>query len=94
VNVFMQSPWNPFFRYYAKVFYMIYEGKFPSIQRNTELYRFSLMGEIDGLGFSLIDFYVPAIRPRFHRSETALHLPENITCVAICHIETLVIREG
>jgi hypothetical protein len=36
------------------------------------------VGEINGLSLVFIDFYVTALTPRFHRSEAALELSENI----------------
>jgi hypothetical protein len=72
---------------------MLCEGNVPSIQRKTSPNQFSSMGEVDGLGFSLIDYCVPALTPRLQRSEAALKLSENITSLAICSIEDRAISE-
>jgi hypothetical protein len=50
-------------------------------------------GEIDGLSLVFIDFYVPALTPRLHRSEAALELSENMVLFAVCTIYTYVISE-
>jgi hypothetical protein len=44
------------------------------------------MGEVVGLSLDLIYLYVPALTPRLHWGETALHLSENITLFGICCI--------
>jgi len=80
-------------KYYTEVFYIIYERNVPSIQCKVRLDRLSSREEIDALSLSLIDFYVPALTPRFHRSENTLQLSENITIFAICCIYTRVISE-
>jgi hypothetical protein len=48
-------------------------------------------GELDGLSLVFIDFNVPALTPRLHRSEAALELSENITLFAVCRIYTFVV---
>jgi hypothetical protein len=50
-------------------------------------------GEIDGLSLVFIDFDVPALTPRLHRSEAALELSENIALFAVCAIYTCVISK-
>jgi hypothetical protein len=75
-------------KYYTEVFYIIYERNVPSIQCKVRLDRLSSREEIDALSLSLIDFYVPALTPRFHRSKAALRLSENITFPAISHTDT------
>jgi hypothetical protein len=63
---------------------LVYKGDVPSIQCKTNLDRSISAGETDGLSLVLIDFDVPALAPRLHRSEAALELPENIALFAVC----------
>jgi hypothetical protein len=51
------------------------------------------MGEIVGLSFNLIDFYVPVLTPKFHLGEAALHLSKNVTFFANFPTETRVISK-
>jgi hypothetical protein len=56
----MQFPYIPIVEDYTKVFYMIQEGDFPSVQCMTNLRWPKSMWEADGPKFIFIDFNVPA----------------------------------
>jgi hypothetical protein len=81
----MQFPCNPFVKYYAKVFYMIYEGHSSSIRRRTSVDWLLSMGEINNLSFGLTESYVAALTSRLHRSEAALQLPCDLSYRDTCY---------
>lgn len=51
------------------------------------------MGKIDWR-FGLIGFRVRVLIPRFHRRETELQLPENVTILAKCEETRVILKEG
>jgi hypothetical protein len=70
---------------------MIDKGGIPSIQCKMSLRVSKSMRKVDGLRFSFIDFYVPALTPLLSSTETSLQLSENIMLFAVCRIYTVVI---
>jgi hypothetical protein len=75
---------------YTKIFHLVYKGDVPSFQCKTILDRSMPAREIDGLSLVFIDFYIPALTPRLHRSEAALELSKNIALcglynIYVCH---------
>jgi hypothetical protein len=65
---------------------MIDKGVIPSIQCKMSLGGPKSMRKVDGLSLAFIDFYVPALTPRFNSTETSLQLSEIITLFAVCRI--------
>jgi hypothetical protein len=56
----MQSPCNPFIKYYTEIIYMIGKGNVQSIQFKMNFAGPKSMSKVDDLSLSLIYFYVPA----------------------------------
>jgi hypothetical protein len=75
----VQFSCNPLIEDYTEIFYIIDEGDIPSIQCKMRLREPKPMREVDGPSLILIDFYVPALTPRFSSTETSLQLSKNIT---------------
>jgi len=63
-------------------------GKLPVLRRIFFCRpRLAFVDGRNGLSFSLIDFYDPALTPRLHRCEAVLQLREKITFLAMSYRE-------
>jgi hypothetical protein len=65
-----------------------YKGDVPSALLQYVLRDIKPSKEINRLGFTFIEIYVPALSPRIHCSEAALQFAENTTFVFLCLVNT------
>jgi hypothetical protein len=90
----VRSPCNPLIEDYTEILYeyITDEGGAPFFQCKMNLRGPKSMRKVDGMSLTFIDFYVPALTPCLHSTESSLQVSENINFFAVGRIYTGVIK--
>jgi hypothetical protein len=78
---------------YTEIIYTIYKWDVPSIQYKKRLRRCPLMGELDRPSLVFIDLNIPALASGHQSVQAALELPDYVALLAVCRIQTGIVRE-